>query len=124
MPTLLEAAGLTASEETDGISFLPSLINSDAQEKHDFMYWEFPSYGGQQAVRMGNWKGIRKDILKGNMQIELYDLKNDPRETMDVSTDFPEIADQIKEIMKNEHKEAAIPRFRMEALGDTTEENE
>jgi len=43
------------------------------QEQHDYLYWEFPGRGGQQAVRMDNWKGLRKNIIsEGNLEIELF----------------------------------------------------
>ncbi len=64
MPTLCEVAGIDAPADTDGISFLPALTGAN-QTAHEHLYWEFPSYGGQQAVRMGKWKGIRKNIFKG-----------------------------------------------------------
>ena len=48
------------------------------QEPHEFLYWEFPSYKGQQAVRLGKWKGIRKDIFDGNHEIskKIIDANN------------------------------------------------
>ncbi len=76
LPTFGELVESDAPEDIDGISFLPTLFGEE-QAQHEFLYWEFPSYQGQQAVRMGDWKGIRKDIFKGNMKLELYDLKND-----------------------------------------------
>jgi arylsulfatase len=52
MPTLCEIAGVDAPEDTDGLSFLPSLTGN-MQPKHEYLYWEFPEYGGQQAERIG-----------------------------------------------------------------------
>lgn len=106
-------------KETDGISFLPTLLDQDQEEKHDFLYWEFPAYGGQQAVRMGNWKGIRKNILKeNNMSVELYNLETDIKETNDVANQHPDIVDSIKAIMNREHVRSSIERFQMAAIGD------
>jgi len=108
----------TSFEQTDGISFLPTLLNGD-QEKHEFLYWEFPAYGGQQAVRMGQWKGIRKDILKEqNTKIELYNLLDDLQEKNNVADNNPNIVQKIERIMEREHESSAIERFRMEAIGD------
>jgi arylsulfatase len=67
---------------------------------------------------MGKWKGIRKDIFKGNMKIELYDLEADPAETTDLAAKHPEIVSQIEQIMKREHKPAVIDRFKIKELGD------
>jgi arylsulfatase len=44
------------------------------QKKHAYLYWEFPGYGGQQAVRMGRWKGIIFHEQKGDTTIKLFDL--------------------------------------------------
>jgi arylsulfatase len=73
----------------------------DNQEKHDFLYWEFPESGGQQAVRMGKWKGIRKNIDKDSLQIRLYNLESDIQELNDISSQNPEIVKEIEiEIQK------------------------
>ncbi|MEK6238599.1 MAG: arylsulfatase [Planctomycetales bacterium] len=50
-PTLAEIAGCKPPQNVDGISFAPTLLGKPGQQKpRDFLYWEFPSYGGQQAV--------------------------------------------------------------------------
>jgi arylsulfatase len=118
MPTLGELVNEKVPDDIDGISFLPTLLENKNQQNHEFLYWEFPSYQGQQAVRMGDWKGIRKDIFKGNMAVELYNLKNDPSETVDLALKFPEIVLQIETIMKNEHTPAELDRFKIKQLGD------
>ena len=117
MPTLCEIAGIDSPEDTDGISFLPALTGAE-QISHDHLYWEFPSYGGQQAVRLGKWKAIRNNIFKGNMAIELYNLEEDIQELNNVAADNPEIVKQIEEIMVKEHVTAVSERFRMKELGD------
>jgi arylsulfatase len=63
MPTLCEIAGAGIPEQTDGLSFLPVLLVK-RQEEHDYLYWEFPEYGGQQAVIIGKYKAQRKGMLK------------------------------------------------------------
>ncbi len=118
LPTLCDVAGYSTSYQSDGISFLPTLINSKMQEEHEFLYWEFPSYQGQQAVRMGKWKGLRLNIFKGNMDIALFDLENDPREQNDIAAQHPEIVKKIEEIMVEQHTTPEIDRFKMKELGD------
>ncbi len=118
--TICDIVGADTPLETDGISFKASLLN-ESQKEHPYLYWEFPSYKGQQAVRKDNWKAIRKNILDGNMRIELYDLDNDILEENDIANQHPNIVAQMKAIMKKEHRQAENEKFRMSALGDTVE---
>jgi arylsulfatase len=72
------------------------------------LYREFSGYGGQQAVWMGKWKGIRQKMLrKGKnhdpLKIELYDLSKDESESEDLATKHPDVVNQIKDIMEKEH---------------------
>jgi arylsulfatase A-like enzyme len=88
--------------DNDGISFLPTLLGRhDQQKQHDHIYWEFYERGSAQAVRMGDWKAVRKPMITG--EIELYDLGQDPAETNDVAQSHPEVAAKIEAIMKREH---------------------
>lgn len=111
MPTLMDLIGARQGvpADTDGISFAPTLLGKAAeQQKHEFLYWEFPAYGGQQAVRMGRWKAVRQNLLRrgknaADPTFELYDLAQDPGETQDVSQDHPEVVDRIRQIMQREH---------------------
>ncbi len=113
LPTLCEVAGVEIPKDTDGISFLPTLLNKQDQKTHDYLYWEFPSYQGQQAVRLGKWKGIRKDIFKGNKAIELYDLEKDLKEEFDQAHVYTDIVEKIEKIMVNEHRKSPIERFQL-----------
>ena len=118
MPTICDIAGVSPPKNIDGISFKPALLAQE-QKQHDFLYWEFPSYNGQQAVRMGKWKGVRKNISDGNLDIELYDLETDMEERHDVSTAYPEIIEKMKTIMAKEHVPSQNDRFKFKNLGDT-----
>jgi len=93
MPTLCDIVNTETPEFTDGISFLP-VLSDEEQPTHKYLYWEFAGYNGQQAVRMGSWKAIRKNIKKGNLEIELYNLDTDIREENNVAADFPEIIEK------------------------------
>ena len=112
LPTLLELAGAPVPENTDGISFVPTLLGGQAQPGHEFLYWEFTSTG-QQAVRMGKWKGLRTGIRDGDLAIALYDLDIDLQEQQDLSGQHPEIVGKIREIMEKEHVPSSIERFRL-----------
>ncbi len=118
LPTLCDIVGVSIPDKTDGISFKPTLLGQTNQELHEFLYWEFPSYKGQQAVRIGDWKGIRKNIFEGNMEIELYNIKQDLLETNNFAEIHPGIVRRIEDIMKQEHRQAQIEKFRIKELGD------
>ncbi len=118
LPTLCEVSGATIPDDIDGLSFAPTLFGGEPQKPHEFLYWEFPAYKGQQAVRMGDWKALRKNIFEGNMALELYNLKTDPREQFNVAAEHPEVVSKIAAIMKREHEPAVLERFKMKELGD------
>ena len=72
------------------------------------LYREFSGYGGQQAVWMGKWKGIRQKMLrKGKdhdpLKIELYDLSVDLSESKDLASKHPDIVEKIRKMMKDQH---------------------
>jgi len=103
LPTLLDAAGSSQRSPagTDGLSFLPTLLDKGRQPGHEHLYMEFPAYGGQQMVRLGRWKGVRQNLLKNpDAPIELYDLTVDIGEKDNVAPGHPEIIEKIRTIMK------------------------
>jgi len=111
LPTVLELGGIQPPKETDGISFLNILLGLEQTNKHEYLYWEIPEYGGQQALRIDNFKAIRKNIFEGNLEIQLFDLSTDILETINVAEQFPEIVQQAKEIMEKEHRPSILPGF-------------
>ncbi|NJB35086.1 arylsulfatase [Croceivirga sp. JEA036] len=116
LPTVGEIVEVAIPEKVDGISFLPELLGKE-QRKHDFLYWEFHERGGKQAVRMGDWKGIRLKMANNpDAPIELYDLSTDPSEEDNVADDNPEMVAQIEQIMKEERTPSEVFRFEFEKL--------
>jgi len=59
---------------------------------------------------------VRKNIKKGNLKIELYDLEKDICEENDISEQFHDVVEKISTIMKKEHRRAENPAFRIEQL--------
>ena len=116
LPTLLELVG--AKDQTpstiDGLSFAPTLEGRQ-QPPRPFLYRESPSYGGQQCVRVGDWKAIRVNLQpKGKAKdwkpgaIELYDLAKDPQETTDVAAQHPDVVAKLEAILKAQHVKSEL----------------
>ena len=51
---------------------------------------------------MGDWKGVRRNLHQGNLQIELYNLATDIGEQQDVAAKHPDIVQRIAAIMQRE----------------------
>ena len=119
MPTVCQLLGVEQPAGIQGISYLPTLLGRAQEQKtHRYLYWEFPGYGGQQAVRLGKWKGIRTNMQKGNTTIQLFNLEEDIQEQRDIAPAHPDIVRQIAQIMKAEHQKPEVDHFKMKALGE------
>lgn len=116
MPTICELLQVKAPRNIDGISILGKITGKKQEQQHPYLYWEFPEYGGQLAVRLGNWKGIVLNITKGNMQWQLFDLASDIQEQHDVAGEHPDIIQKMKDIAKKEHRTPEVNTFVMPAL--------
>ena len=109
MATFCELLGVRPPE-TDGISFLPTLLGkASRQQPHEYLYFEYPERGGQVAVRMGNWKGVKRD-LRTNRQAawEIYDLSQDISESRNLAAQHPELAARFEAIVQHEHQPTHI----------------
>ncbi|HEY1189263.1 MAG TPA: arylsulfatase [Gemmata sp.] len=113
LPTLCEVAGAKVPEKIDGISFLP-VLKGAKQRSHEFLYWEFPGYGGQQAVIEGEWKAVRQALGKGVVKTELYNLTKDGAEKADVAARHPDVVARLEKRMTDEH--TPNPRFPLQAI--------
>src|ERR1019366_1672752 len=101
MPTAAELSGVSTPPGIDGISFLPTLLGKP-QKPHDYLYWEFHERGYSQAVRMGDWKGVRP---KAGAPVELYDLRTDIGEKTNLAAGHRAEVARIEEIMRQAHIE-------------------
>ncbi len=120
LPTFAEIAGYQPPKEIDGISLLPTLLSEPGQVEHEFLYWEFPSYTGQVAMRMGDWKLIRRNLLseKEVPTLELYNLKNDPTEIENVADLHPEILEKAARLFKLERQRPDIEDFQIPLIDE------
>lgn len=109
MATFAALAG-TQVNNTDGISLLPELTGDRREQtKRNYIYFEYPEKGGQVAVRMGNWKGIRTNVKTNKQaQWQVFDLNADRSETTDIADKHPELVKLFDAIQEKEHQHAHI----------------
>lgn len=93
-PTILDYAqlDLLENQHQDGISLKP-LIEIGKIPKERALYWHYPHYGNQggdpsSIIREGDWKLIHYYENDSN---ELYNLKNDPYEHVNIASQYQEI---------------------------------
>jgi arylsulfatase A-like enzyme len=112
LPTLADLAGAPVPDDIDGISMLPTLTGQGGQEQHDHLYWEFHEQGGRVAVREGDWKGVRYDVLDDpDSPLELYDLSTDIGEQNDVADQHPEVVARLNELIATSRTESEVFTF-------------
>ncbi|WP_343701678.1 arylsulfatase [Chitinophaga sp.] len=104
MATFAALLGVEAPEH-DGINLLPVLTGEKNAPQHPYLYWEYHARGGQVAVRMGNWKGVRTGLAKDpGAPWQVYDLSADPAETKDLAAQQPTLVRQFNAIVQQEHR--------------------
>ena len=113
--TVCDIIGAKPDYKIDGISYYPTLIG-EQQEQHEFLYWEFPAATGQQAIRMNQWKGFKKQLFKGPAELELYNLDDDPKELNNLANQHPEIVEKMELLMQSAHTKASIKKFNIPIL--------
>jgi arylsulfatase A-like enzyme len=92
LATIMDIIGVANS--SDGLSIKPTLFG-ETQSNHEYLYWAFQETVFKEAVRWGEWKGVRN----GKCGTELYHLAEDIGETRNLATQQPQILKQIEEIM-------------------------
>ncbi|NEW81304.1 MAG: arylsulfatase [Mariniphaga sp.] len=99
MPTFIEAAGTKYPQShpdgtklfpIEGTSLLSAFIEGKGSE-HKYMYWE---HSGYSAIRKGDWKAYKK---VADSVWELYDLRTDRDEQINVAKDHPELVKELND---------------------------
>lgn len=112
LPTFSELAGYQGEITTDGLSFVPTLLGREGQQEHKYLYWEFHEMGGKQAVRYGDWKGVRLNVGDPEKTVfELYNLSEDIHEDNNVAAQHPEIVAEMEAFMEESHTESELFNF-------------
>ncbi|MBN2131586.1 MAG: hypothetical protein JW741_18960, partial [Sedimentisphaerales bacterium] len=72
----------------EGKSLVPVFLGRQ-REPHDYLAWH---WAGNRAIRMGDWKLVWDKQYK---RWALYDLSKDQSETRDLSSAFPQRAEEL-----------------------------
>ncbi len=122
--TFCDIAGIDHNVKTDGISIWPELTGKK-QDKHEYLYWEFPERDGEVAVRIGDFKALSKNLHKrDDFEFELFNLKDDPQEQVNIADKHPDIIKRVIEIVKKEHTSPTNPKWKIKQLENRIENGE
>ena len=124
MATFAEIAGVPAPAISDGVSIVPTLIGKGKQ-KDGLIYVEYfhngttPKYKDftethqgrrrkqMQMIRLGDILGVRYNIQSHDDNFEIYNVKKDPKETINLASK-PEMA-AIQQKMKDKVLQSRRP---------------
>ncbi len=114
LPTACDIAKIPSPANTDGISFLPAMIDGK-QNEHEYLYWEFMEKKGRQAIRKKNWKAVKYNMSDNpDAPIQLYDLSMDIGEENDIALEHPEIIDEMASLMRTSRTPSGDFKFKFE----------
>jgi arylsulfatase A-like enzyme len=104
-PTILDMAGINIppTQQIDGFSLKPALYGKNQIELDDRIHiWYNPTYGIQNhdgliftpvaAIRKNHWKLIKPFFSP----LEMYDLKNDPSESVNLAGSMPHLKNRLE----------------------------
>lgn len=98
--TVLAGAGATPKpgQVIDGVNIRP-LLDGSGKIDRDTIYWHYPHYhpGGAtpySAIRHGDWRLVE---FFEDGHVELYNLKDDPVEKIDLAKTMPEKAAELRQ---------------------------
>ncbi len=109
LPTAADLAGVKVPAECDGISFLPTLLGNNTQQKaHPYLCWYFDEAGGKRAVLKFPWKLIHLNTSSADEKsptVQLFNLIRDPAESGNLVNAHPEIVEELTGFMRQAWRE-------------------
>jgi len=108
LPTAADIVGTEPPTGLDGISMLPALLGQP-QKPHEFLYWEFHEGASKQAVRMGDWKAVRR----AGGATEVYDLGKDVGEAKNLAAARPDLVAKAEDLFRTARTDS--PQFPVRA---------
>lgn len=107
LPTLTSiGSGELPNQKLDGLDLSEVLQGKTDLKRDQPLIWEFPEYGGQLAIRDGNWKLVRRRLQTEKPgPWELYNLENDRSEEKNLAAEHPEIVERFSLV----HQKSRVP---------------
>ncbi len=109
LPTVCDITGIKLTTETEGISYLPTLLDKKGQEEHPYIYYEFYEKGGKQSILKDGWKLVRLNMDTPSKIIEeLYNLDQDEAEEHDLAAKYPEKVAELRALAASVRTESDL----------------
>ncbi|MGY8767502.1 MAG: sulfatase-like hydrolase/transferase [Pirellulales bacterium] len=142
LSTFVDLAGTTRPAFADGNSVVPTLTGQGTQRDKGYLYFEFgirgntpkwdefPSHRGaahgqMQALRIGDFMGVRTDTKTAADDFQIYNVVTDPAQSVDLAEKMPELQQTLKAKalqvrrpgggIKRPYGEALVPAVEAEA---------
>ena len=113
LPTLCDLTGVSIPETAQGKSLMPVLIGK-SKTVRSVLYGAYcgGTKPGMRAVRKGDWKLIKYDVLNGEVRkTQLFNLKNNPNELLLEHHKNEVVEKTNNQPSKNQVNLAALPKY-------------
>lgn len=125
MATFAELAKAPIPAFTDGTSMVPTLTGQGIQSDKGYLYFEFnygtaastvtnaysdfPNHGNnpvgqEQAIRVGNYMGVRTGIASANDPFRIYNVVTDVKQAVDLAPFLPDLQQRMKYLGLGAHR--------------------
>lgn len=100
LPSVLAAAGIAVPDKVDGVNFLPAVRGTSPLGPRAWFSYIHQAEEAHGSVHEGDWKLVAHgDFFTERPakapRLELYNLRRDPSEALDLAIDHREIADRL-----------------------------
>ncbi len=120
-PTLCASVGIDtpADAARDGENLWPVITGKAKLGKRKPMVWVYPEYGGQVAVRIGDFKVVSRGLQsKKPGGWEVYNIAKDRNETTDLAKERQDLIDRTIAILKKEMSPNKIFPLKVPGVND------
>ena len=108
LPTVAKIAGAEINEQIDGVDIMPYLTGINKGKPHEYLYWRLFH---MSALRMGDWKIVTHSLNRSNMEWELYNLKDDIGESINLKSKHPNEFEKLHKKWTELNGEMMSPLF-------------